>query len=106
MPALLVFNGEVGGYVEHEVNSYCDSTIVTVSAQSKAWYDTRLMLEWIRDSWTFIVTGPSILILDSLRVHQTKKVVDALTATGTAVIFVPGVCSGVAQPLIDSLWLL
>ncbi|EGZ19215.1 hypothetical protein PHYSODRAFT_492561 [Phytophthora sojae] len=57
------------------------------------------MLDWIENAWKPIVTEPSLLILDSLKVHKMAEVLDALACTGTAVQFVPGGCTGVAQPL-------
>lgn len=39
------------------------------------------------------------LNLDSLKVHQCDAVVSALADLGTAPVFAPGGCTGVAQPL-------
>lgn len=45
------------------------------------------MLEWIDNVWKHIVVEPSVLILDSLRVHKEAVVADALACTGTTVIY-------------------
>ncbi|GMF37324.1 unnamed protein product [Phytophthora fragariaefolia] len=45
------------------------------------------------------VVEPSVLILDSLSVHMMAEIADALACTGTSVLYVPGGCTGVAQPL-------
>ncbi|KAG3101257.1 hypothetical protein PI124_g14572 [Phytophthora idaei] len=57
------------------------------------------MVDWIENSWQPNATVPSILILDSLKVHKMAEVVDALACTGTSVLSVPAGCTGAAQPL-------
>ncbi|EGZ11348.1 hypothetical protein PHYSODRAFT_401080, partial [Phytophthora sojae] len=69
------------------------------SVQESAWFDERVMLEWIEKCWNYIVVEPSVLILDSLSVHKKEEIADALACTGTSVLYVPGGCTGVAQPL-------
>ncbi|EGZ09752.1 hypothetical protein PHYSODRAFT_367588, partial [Phytophthora sojae] len=98
-PPHFVFQGQPGGDVEREVRSYCEEEVATFSVQAKAWFDLRVMLDWIENAWKPIVTEPSLLILDSLKVHKMAEVLDALACTGTAVQFVPGGCTGVVQPL-------
>lgn len=39
------------------------------------------------------------MILDSLKVHRMESVVSAFADLGTAVVYVPGRATGVAQPL-------
>lgn len=90
LPPHFVFKGEPDGEVEQEVGLYCDSSIATFSVQSNAWFDERVMLEWVDKVWQHVVVEPSILILDSLRVHKKKEITEALASTGTAVHYVPG----------------
>lgn len=99
IPPHFVFNGTPGGDVEREVNSYCMGEVATFSVQNNAWFDERVMLEWIEKCWKHVVVEPSVLILDSLSVHKKATIADALACTGTAVVYVPGGCTGVAQPL-------
>lgn len=94
-----VFKAEPGGEVEREVRAFAVEEVATFSVQRNAWFDVRVMLEWIENCWRFIVSEPCILILDSLAVHKCDAVVEALAHYGTAVKFVPGGCTGVAQPL-------
>lgn len=99
LPPHFVYKGQCGADVEREVKSYCDPSVATFSVQANAWFDERVMMEWIELTWKHIVVEPSVLILDSLKVHKKASVADALSATGTAVLYVPGGCTGVAQPL-------
>ncbi|OWY94625.1 hypothetical protein PHMEG_00035593 [Phytophthora megakarya] len=79
LPPHFVFNGAPGGAVEHEVDCYRLGEVATFSVQSNAWFDDRVMHEWIDN-----------LILDGLRVHKKTEIADALVCTGTAVVYVPG----------------
>ncbi|KAG2894859.1 hypothetical protein JG687_00008037 [Phytophthora cactorum] len=88
-----------GGNVEKEISTYGEVSVATFSVQAKAWFDLRVMVNWIENSWKPNATVHSILILDSLKVHKMAEVVDALACTGTLVLFVPGGCTGAAQPL-------
>ncbi|GMF20848.1 unnamed protein product [Phytophthora fragariaefolia] len=99
LPPYFVYNGAPGGDVEREVSAFCLANVATFSVQECAWFDDRVMLEWIKKSWKPNVVEPCVLILDSLAVHKKSEVADALACTGTAVIYVPGGCTGVAQPL-------
>lgn len=94
-----VFKAEPGGEVEKEVRAYALEEVATFSVQRNAWFDVRVMLEWIENCWQYIVSEPCILILDSFAVHKCDAVIEALARYGTAVKFVPPGCTGVAQPL-------
>ncbi|KAF1314931.1 hypothetical protein FI667_g16380, partial [Globisporangium splendens] len=94
-----VFKVEPGGEVEREVRAYTLEEVGTFSVQRNAWFDVRVMLEWIENCWQYIVSEPCILILDSLAVHKCDGVIEALARCGTAVKFVPPGCTGVAQLL-------
>ncbi|GMF35090.1 unnamed protein product [Phytophthora fragariaefolia] len=99
LPSHFVYNGAPGGDVEREVSAFFLADVATFSVQECAWFDDRVMLEWIDKSWKPDVVEPCVPILDILAVHKKSEVADALACTGTAVIYVPGGCTGVAQPL-------
>ncbi|EGZ12138.1 hypothetical protein PHYSODRAFT_515017 [Phytophthora sojae] len=98
-PPHFVYNGAPGGDVKKELNKFCLEDVATFSVQESAWFDERVTLEWIEKCWKYIVVKPSVLILDSLSVHKKAEIADALACTGTSVLYVPGGCTGVAQPL-------
>ncbi|GMF43165.1 unnamed protein product [Phytophthora fragariaefolia] len=81
LPPHFVYNGVPGGDVEKEVNSLCLGDVATFSGQESAWFNDRVMLEWIDKCWKPIVVEPSVLILDSLSVHKMAKIADALACT-------------------------
>ncbi|EGZ27088.1 hypothetical protein PHYSODRAFT_402121, partial [Phytophthora sojae] len=64
-----------------------------------AWFDEKVMLEWIEESFRPNVTGFSVLLLDALKTHKMDSVQGALGDMGTSVHFVPPGCTGIAQPL-------
>ncbi|GMF32548.1 unnamed protein product [Phytophthora lilii] len=103
LPPHYVYNGDPGGDVEAEVTKYFSGEVAAFSVQKSAWFDERVMMEWIDKCWKHIVCEPSVLILDSLSVHKKAEIADAkasaISCTGTAVLYVPGGCTGVAQPL-------
>lgn len=98
-PPHFVYKGCQGADVQDEVEGYANDATATFSVQKNAWFDERVMLEWIEKSWKYIVTEPSLLILDSLKVHKMDTVLSALADMGTMVLFVPGGATGIAQPL-------
>jgi hypothetical protein len=99
LPPDFVFKGEPNQDVHEEVESFCDAETATFSVQKNAWFSEDVMMEWIDTCWKYIVTGPSILILDILKVHKCYRVRLALAEMGTSVYYVPPECTGVAQPL-------
>lgn len=99
LPPHLVFRGKQGGDVEKEVTAFADESVATFSVQAKAWFDERVMMEWISRCWSFIVTEPCILILDSLKVHKSAAVAARLADMGTVVLYVPAGATSVALPL-------
>ncbi|KAF1792706.1 DDE superfamily endonuclease domain [Phytophthora cactorum] len=80
-PALCV-PSQPGGNVEKEIKH--------LRRGAKAWFDLRVMVNWIENSWKPNAT---------FKGHKMAEVVDALACTGTLVLFVPGGCTGAAQPL-------
>lgn len=99
LPPDFVFSGKPGGDVEAEITAFVDESVATFSVQAKAWFDERVMLEWVDKCWTFIVTDPCILILDSQTVHRSAVVASQLADMGTMVLYVPGGATSVGQPL-------
>lgn len=82
--------------MEPEVYAFADYSSVTFSVQTNAWFDVRVVLEWISDNWRYIIREPAVLILDSLRVQKKDAVQSALADLGAVVFFVPGGCTRAA----------
>jgi hypothetical protein len=99
LPPRFVFAGEPDNDVYDEVQTYCEPGVTTFSVQTKAWFDERVMLEWIDKMWQYEVSEPYVLILDCLKVHKCGAVRQRLAEMGTYAVFVPAVCTSVAQPL-------
>ncbi|DBA02551.1 TPA: hypothetical protein N0F65_011023 [Lagenidium giganteum] len=99
LPPHFVFKGKPGGSVEAEVTAFTHPSVATFSVQENAWFDERVMLEWVETCWAHVVTEPSVLIIDSLKIHKLQCVRRALAELGTMVEYVPAGCTGVAQPL-------
>ncbi|DBA05416.1 TPA: hypothetical protein N0F65_007578 [Lagenidium giganteum] len=99
LPPYFVFKGKPGGSVEAEVTAFTHLSISTFSVQENAWFDERVMLEWVETCWAHVVTEPSVLIIDSLKIRKLQSVRRALAELGTIVGYVPAGCTGVAQPL-------
>eukprot|EP00977_Amphora_coffeiformis_P025179 scaffold18518_cov153-Amphora_coffeaeformis.AAC.1 len=62
------------------------------------------MLRWVEKCLKpWVETAPDdiipYLIIDSFKVHQTAEVVQAIEVLGCEVDFIPGGCTGLAQPL-------
>jgi hypothetical protein len=89
----------LGGDVEEEVTSFCEPDTATCAVQSNAWFDEATMLDWIEQVWRHEVTGPTVLILDSLKVHKSDAVKEALAYMGTYPLYVAGGTTSVCQPL-------
>ncbi|GMG17681.1 unnamed protein product [Phytophthora fragariaefolia] len=99
LPPHFVFKGQPGGEVEREVRSCVPPHVATYSVQENAWFDERVMLKWIEESFRFNATSYSVLLLDALKRHKMDSVSDELGAMGTSVHFVPPGCTGIAQHL-------
>ncbi|POM80052.1 LOW QUALITY PROTEIN: Hypothetical protein PHPALM_2159 [Phytophthora palmivora] len=97
LPPHFGFAGEPGNDVHREVPRYCVPSVATFSVQAKAWFSERVMLEWIEQQYE--VHGPSVLILDCLKVHKCVAVRRRLAEMGTYTVYVPAGCTSVAQPL-------
>jgi hypothetical protein len=99
VPPHFIFKGKLGGDVEEEVRSFCDPETATCAVQSNAWFDEASMFDWIEQVWRHEVIGPTVLLLDSLKVHKSDAVKEALTDMGTYAMYVPGGTTSVSQPL-------
>ncbi|GMF50807.1 unnamed protein product [Phytophthora fragariaefolia] len=75
-----VFKGQPGGEVEKELQSYVPPHVATCSVQENAWFDERVMHEWINHSFKPNVTSYSLLLLDTLKPHKMDSVLDAQAA--------------------------
>ncbi|KAE8911798.1 hypothetical protein PF005_g29039 [Phytophthora fragariae] len=89
LPPHFVFKGQPGEDVEKEVQSYVPHLMATSSVQENAWFDERVMLEWIETAYQPNVSGYSVLLLDILELHKMASVQDALGDIGTSVHYVP-----------------
>lgn len=56
-----VFKGVPGGPVHQEVESFADEADATVSVQANAWFDQRVMLEWVENLWKYSVHESAML---------------------------------------------
>ncbi|DBA03650.1 TPA: hypothetical protein N0F65_006829 [Lagenidium giganteum] len=78
-----------GGSVEEEVAAFTHPSVATFTVQENTWFDERVMLEWVETCWAHVVTEPSVLIIDSLKIHKLQSVRRALAELGTIVEYVP-----------------
>jgi hypothetical protein len=93
------FKGEDGCGVVDRVDRFVKPLEATFSVQSNAWFDERVMLEWIGKVWQHVVTGPTLLILDSLKVHKCGAVRRRLAEMGTMTHYVPAGWTSISHPL-------
>lgn len=98
-PPHFVFKGAPAGAVEREVRMFAPPDVATFSVQENAWFDDRVMQEWIDYAYFPTVESHSLLILDSLKIHKSTKVSEKLAEVATDVLYVPSGCTGVSQPL-------
>ncbi|GMF27040.1 unnamed protein product [Phytophthora lilii] len=70
LPPHFAYNGVPGGDMEAEVTKYCSGEVATFSVQESAWFDERVMMEWIDKCWKHI----HIRRLNTLSRGRSKKV--------------------------------
>jgi DDE superfamily endonuclease len=93
LPPYIVFDGKAEGRIHRELISrkgYPDN--IQLAVQESAWFDERIMLDWIEKVWRpFAVTGEKIyyLLLDNCPAHCTFKVKDAFSRCRTEIDYVP-----------------
>lgn len=102
LKSLVVFKGTEGGKVSREFPDYNPGALY--QAQTKAWCDKRVMLYWINNILgPYIRTAPPdvrpVLLLDRYSCHIMDEVVDLIFAMGVEIVYVPGGCTSLAQPL-------
>lgn len=100
--SLIVFKGTPDGLIARELRNYPAGA--AYQTQIKAWCDKRVMLYWVN-----YVLGPyvqrappdvrPVLLMDRFSVHLMDEVVDLIYAMGVEIIYVPGGCTSLAQPL-------
>jgi hypothetical protein len=96
LPPFIVYKGSNGrgGKVKKELEAregYPGGVEMTV--QGNAWFDERVMLEWIEKIWKpFGAKDNNItyLILDECRVHMTTTIREAFENCNTEIEFIPG----------------
>ena len=99
---MLVFKGTENGLISRQLRTYPIGAVY--ATQPKAWCDKRVMLRWVND-----VLGPyvqdappdvrPVLLLDKFACHTVNEVVDLIFAMGIEIIYIPGGCTSLAQPL-------
>ena len=94
-----IFKGISGGSVHKEVLSYSNDYVSTMSVQENAWMNEECMFDWIENNFKYVINGKTRLIRDSLKVHKMESIVSKLSEYCVKVIYVPGGCTGIAQPL-------
>ena len=71
----------------------------TYGVQVNAWMDEDALIGWCENVFKFVVNGRTLLILDSLRVHKTNRVVEYFKKYCADLIFVPPGCTEVCRLL-------
>ena len=99
---LFIFKGKGGGRIEREFKTFPKEAEYAV--HEKAWTNIEIMLLWVEKCLKpWVDSAPDgivpYLLLDSFRVHQTHEVVQAIEQTRCKLDFIPGGCTGLAQPL-------
>ncbi|GMF22751.1 unnamed protein product [Phytophthora fragariaefolia] len=90
---------EVGVRVVPALAAGSDSQRITMAVLENAWFDERVMHDWINHLFKPNVTSYSLLMVETLKTHKMDSVLDKLGAMGTSVHVEPPGCTGVAQPL-------
>ena len=98
---LVIFRGKGKRISMHERIRY-DRRVMVVF-QENAWADENVTKQWIRQCWKPVAiqnNAPKLLVMDVHRAQTTKAVQDMLKQEcNTDVIYVPGGCTGLVQPL-------
>ena len=106
LKSLVVFRGTANGRVSKEFDEYDKGALY--QAQEKAWCDERVMLYWIENILRpYIADMPNIpenpirpvLMLDRYSCHLMDTVKTQIADLGIDVLYVPGGCTSLAQPL-------
>ena len=101
VPPLLIFRGKGLRISQAEKSKY--DRRVRVQFQENAWCDEDRMLHWVNHMWKCPFSPnaekPKLLISDVHKAQKTAKVLNALEACKTTVVFVPPGCTSLVQPL-------
>ena len=100
-----IFKGAPNGRIvtrEFSVHPYRND--VTLNCQKNAWQDEDNMLVWITTTLVphlqaNAAGAPVYLLLDSLKVHHTERVINYLSSIGVRVEQIPAGCTGILQPI-------
>ena len=96
LPAIVIFKGK-------KQPDFYESNVF-IRAQSKAWMDEEIMLEWINLVWEPATEGQrAMLVLDSFSAHITPSVNQKLKSINSVPVVIPGGCTSKVQPLDVSL---
>jgi hypothetical protein len=102
----IIFKGTPGGRIEtRELPTFPPDAYYAV--QKKAWCDEGRMLLWVSTSlkdWVDMrkVEFPDIIpviVLDAFKCHMLSSVVNAIEALGCDVLYIPGGCTYLCQPV-------
>lgn len=101
----IIFKGMPGGRIERELANFPPDAYYAV--QKNAWCDEERMLQWVATSfkdWVDMrkVEFPDIipvLILDAFSCHMLGSVVNAVERLGCDVLYIPGGCTYLCQPV-------
>ena len=64
-----------------------------------AWMDEEGMIEWFHKNFIYLLDGKTLLIMDSLKVHMSTRIVSYFAHYDVHCKFIPGGCTGIIQPL-------
>ena len=106
MTPYIIFKGMPGGRIEkRELPTFSDHAYYAM--QKNAWCDETCMLDWLNKSFKDWVDARKVqfpdiipvLILDAFAVHMLTSVVAKVESLGCDVIFIPGGCTYLCQPV-------
>lgn len=105
LPLFVVFKGTRSGRIRREFTNqsleYPRNVVYDV--QENAWTDEAVMVNWVGKILTPFVESHAnnriCLILDSLVVHRTQSVLNAIESLGVTVLHIPGGLTSYIQPM-------
>ena len=102
---MIIFHGKPDGrIVNRDFPLFDHQDNMLLACQEQAWQDGNNMLLWVenvlRPHLQERAQGvPVILFLDGFSAHRAQATVDALTNLGVQVVYIPGGCTGLVQPI-------
>ena len=100
LPALIIFKeptGQIGPRVRRHLNIPGN---VLVTASKSGWMTQEAMAYWLRRVWGDTDDDVQrLLVLDEYRVHKSQEVRETAEGKKTDIVYIPGGCTSLAQPL-------